>query len=107
MVKIFVRNAVIAAGLLILTTDPTQAGMMGQEECSDRCKDSYEQCIKTETEESVMKGFSCHEGREMCMLRCDNIADYLKCKTDGDKTLGECKDDFKDDVKDYRPILNN
>ena len=50
-----------------------------------------------------------HEIREMCSDRCRNITGYVSCKErcgDDSDCLQGCKDDFSDNVSDYRPYLN-
>ncbi|NLC71804.1 MAG: hypothetical protein GX751_10655 [Desulfuromonadaceae bacterium] len=98
-------------GLLLMPVHvmASSPGMISSSECSQNCRDAYESCKKTETEEKVMKDFSCFEIREMCMDRCRNITGYVPCKDKchGDpQCLERCKDQFQDNVQDYKPILD-
>lgn len=97
------------AAALVLCAATVGAGIIGMEECMRDCSREYERCRQNETAESIVEDISCHEIREMCGDRCRNITGYVSCKDqcgDDRDCLQECKDDFKDNVSDYRPYLN-
>lgn len=99
--------SVVAALMLCATV--AGAGIIGMEECMDDCSREYDRCKETETAESAVNDISCHEIREMCSDRCRNITGYVSCKEqcgDDSDCLQGCKDDFSDNVSDYRPYLN-
>jgi len=97
-------------GLLFFATSVmASSGIVSSQECSQRCQDSYRECKKKETAASAVNDISCAEIREMCQDRCRNITNYVSCKDKcgGDRDcIKNCQQDFKDNVKDYRPLLD-
>ncbi|GAB6907381.1 exported hypothetical protein [Desulfosarcina cetonica] len=94
---------------VLLAGEMAFAGIMGNDECRRNCADSYRNCKQKETAASAVDDISCHELREMCIQRCDNISGYVDCKEKchGDEScLKTCKSEFSSNVKDYRPYLD-
>ncbi len=101
--RLFLLSALMIATVV---TVPAWAsgGMRDQRTCNTQCRESYVTCKRSETTETVMQGPSCSEMKDMCLSRCANIAEYLDCKDSGREN---CKQNFQDNVKDYRPYLDN
>lgn len=95
---------------MVSFADTGMAGIMSKDECSRRCAEQYRNCKKKETAASAVDDISCHELREMCNDRCDNVAGYVNCKEKchGDADcLKDCKGEFSSNVDDYRPYLEH